>query len=307
LKNVFHYFKLHHSLKSEARATTVEPAVVQEVHSPASLPNERAVLTDIGGKRYRIASDDDYLETIKGVFEPDMVVLFDSLIKPDHVVLDIGANIGCTSILFANRARHVYSVEPSPSTFKYLEKNILAAQLGNITTANLGLGKAAGTYELTFSPNNRSGGFVSNRMSASDGHQVEQINIMKGDDFMKASAVPRVDFIKIDVEGFERYVIEGLGETMARDKPAVILELNHWCLNVFQRTSVPDFFDFLRNLFPYLYAVEKKDIKNLHDRNDAYHVMYHHIVGGFKYPNLVGAFNKDQLHTFANTFGLQIN
>jgi hypothetical protein len=130
---------------------------------------------------------------------------------------------------------------------------------------------------------------------------------MKGDDFMKASAVPRVDFIKIDVEGFERYVIEGLSETMARDKPAVILELNHWCLNVFQRTSVPDFFDFLRNLFPYLYAVEKKDIKNLHDRNDAYHVMYHHIVGGFKYPNLVGAFNKDQLHTFANIFGLQIN
>lgn len=256
---------------------------------------------------YQITSDDDYLDVIKGDFEPDMVMLFDSLIKTDDIVLDIGANIGCTSILFGTRAKQVFSFEPSPSTFHYLEKNIHAAQLNNIHTVNSGLGKTSGKFELTFAPNNRSGGFVSNQMNASEGHQVEPIDIIKGDDFMSAKAISHVDFIKIDVEGFERDVIEGLAVTLAHDKPIVVLELNHWCLNILQRITVPDFFDFLRSVFPYLYAVDKRSIRNLRNNNEAYEVMFLHTTSGCKYSNLVGAFNKRQLDKFALTFGIQID
>ncbi len=287
----------------------------------------RVVHTNIGGKNYEIASDDDYLEHIKGNFEPEMVVLFKSLIQPNHTVLDIGANIGCTSILFGNIAEKVYSFEPSPSTFSYLEKNVRSARLEQVIPVNVGLGKEAGTFELTFAKNNRSGGFVSNLMSASDGHEVEQIRIMKGDDFILERKISKIDFIKIDVEGFEMSVIQGLSATIERDRPVVALELNHWCLNAFQRTSVPDFFDFLRGVFPYLYAVDMrysrnlqdrirrkvlprfynmKDAKNLHDLNDAYHVMHAHILRGFSYPTLVGAFEPAQLDTFASTLGIQI-
>lgn len=265
--------------------------------------NERMVRTDIGGKQYWLVSDDDYLNGLGEAFEPAMVFLFDALIEPQHTVLDIGANIGCTSILFADRARQVYSFEPSTSTFQFLQKNITNAGCDNVTPANIGLGKSAGVYELTFSPNNRSGAFVSNQLRASDGHQVEPIRIAQGDAYIKAASVPKVDFIKIDVEGFEKDVIEGLAETISREKPVVVLELNHWCLNAFQRITVPDFFDFLRKVFPYLYAIEVNDVRNLHDRNEAYHVMYHHIVGGFKYPNLVGAFHADQLNRFAHAYG----
>lgn len=270
-------------------------------------PNERSVAANIGGRIYQISSDDDYLDGIKGEFEPDMVRLFDALIKPEDIVLDVGANIGCTSILFGTRAKKVFSFEPSPTTFRYLAKNIRAAQLENIQTVNCGLGKTSGRFELTFAPNNRSGGFVSNQISASEGHQVESIDIVKGDDFLADNAINHVDFIKIDVEGFERDVIEGLEATVVRDKPTVALELNHWCLNVFQRTSVPDFFDFLRDVFPYLYAVDKSSVRNLRDNNEAYDVMYQHIIGGFKYPNLVGAFDKQRLEKFAATFGLRID
>jgi FkbM family methyltransferase len=231
---------------------------------------ERSVMSNIGGHDYQLVSDDD---------------------------------------LFGDRAKRVYSFEPSPTTFRYLKKNILSAKLNNVTVVNAGVGAAPGSYELTFSPNNRSGGFVSNHTSASQGHRVERIEIIKGDDFVAANAIQRVDFIKIDVEGFERFVIEGLAVTIARDEPVVTLELNHWCLNAFQRTSVPDFFDFLRNVFPYLYAVdnESKDVKNLHDPNDSYHVMYKHIVFGFKYSNLVGATNKHQLQKLSEAFGIRIN
>jgi len=180
---------------------------------------------------------------------------------------------------------------------------------------------------LTFAPNNRSGGFVSNLTSASEGHQVERITIARGDDFIRERQIAKVDFIKIDVEGFEQSVIEGLAATIARDQPIVALELNHWCLNAFQRTSVPDFFDFLRGVFPYLYAVDmrytsnlrdrlhrelmpsfydKKDARNLHDQDAAYHVMYRHILHGSSYPTLVGAFNPTQLTALSSLLGEQV-
>ncbi len=296
--------------------------------SNVHLSNERIVHTKIGGKKYEIESDDDYLEHIKGEFEPEMVVLFKSLIRPNDTVLDIGANIGCTSILFGNLAEKVYCFEPSPTTFDYLEKNVKKAQLDHVTPVNVGLGKESGMFELTFSQSDRSGGFVSNLTSASQGHQVEQIKIIKGDDFMNESKVLKIDFIKIDVEGFEKSVIEGLSSTIARDQPIVVLELNHWCLNALQRTSIPDFFDFLRGIFPHLYAVDMsyvrnfkdrvrrklipslydvKDAKNLHDLNASYHVMNRHILNGFSYPILVGAFDKAQLETFSSTVGVQIS
>lgn len=260
-------------------------------------------------------------------FEPEMVVLFKSLIRSSDTILDIGANIGCTSILFGKLAKHVYSFEPSPCTYSYLEMNVKAAHLDNVTTGNVGLGKESGIFELTFSPNDRSGGFVSNLICASDGHQVERVTILKGDAFIDDHSVPKIDFIKIDVEGFERSVIEGLSATIGRDRPIVVLELNHWCLNAFQRTSIPDFFDFLRSIFPHLYAVDMryannltdkvrrkflpslyniKDAKNLHDMNASYHVMHRHILHGFSYPILVAAFDEAQLEKFALLLGIKI-
>ena len=288
---------------------------------------ERLVRTKINGKPYSISSDDDYLDHVEGEFEPEMVSLFKSLIQPTDTVLDIGANIGCTSLLFGDLARKVYSFEPSPTTHRWLVQNVRMAKLNNVEPINLGLGKDAGTFELTFAPNNRSGGFVSNLTNASEGHQVEQITIAKGDDFIREHQIAKVDFIKIDVEGFEQSVIQGLAETIARDQSIVALELNHWCLNAFQRTSVPDFFDFLRSVFPYLYAVDmrytrnlrdrlqrellpflydKKDAKNLHDQNAAYHVMYRHILHGSSYPTLVGAFKPKQLSALSSMFGMQL-
>ncbi|RZA32370.1 MAG: FkbM family methyltransferase [Lysobacteraceae bacterium] len=264
-------------------------------------------MTDIGGRAYRIESDDDYLDHIGRSFEPQMVRLFDSLIKPSDTVLDIGANIGCTSILFGSRAARVISFEPSPTTYQFLKTNVGASGFQNIALNNVGLGKSPGRFELTFAANNRSGGFVSNKAQASAGHQVEAIDIACGDTFLAEADIHEVEFVKIDVEGFERDVIEGLRETLARAQPIVTLELNHWCLNVFQRTSVPDFLDFLRSVFPYLYAVEGADTRDLNNPDDAYHVMYHHVVGGFKYPNIVAAFHPAQLQTFGSEFARKID
>jgi tRNA1(Val) A37 N6-methylase TrmN6 len=93
----------------------------------------REVRVGIGGKNYAIASDDNYLEHIKNGFEPDMVKLFRAVASDSEVILDIGANIGCTALLFGELSMNVYAFEPSKTTFGFLEKNISKSGLKNAT------------------------------------------------------------------------------------------------------------------------------------------------------------------------------
>jgi hypothetical protein len=97
--------------------------------------------------------------------------------------------------------------------------------------------------------------------------------------------------LKIDVEGFEHNVIKGAKKFLQDNKPTVVMEMNHFCLDVLQRVTIPDFLDYMRSVFPYLYAVDSDNltIADLHAPDEAYMVMHEHVVR-HRFPNLVGAF-----------------
>ena len=261
----------------------------------------KEILVKIDKKKYKLSSDDNYIEHIKDDFEPEMVKLFKCFIKSQDIVFDIGANIGCTSILFGENSQKVYSFEPSKSTYAFLEKNISNSGLNNIITFNLGLGSENFVTQLTYSPDNRSGGFVSNLINATDDHIIEEIHIHKLDDFIKKSNLTRIDFIKIDAEGFEPKILTGATETVLNFKPVIILELNHWCLNAFQRISIPEFFDQLKELFPILYAVEGNTYLDLRNQNDSYLIMHFHILQ-MKYKTIIACFNEEKLSSFKKQY-----
>lgn len=265
------------------------------------MKNSRELTVDIGGNKYVIASDDDYLEHIRNGFEPEMVKLFKILAANSETILDIGANIGCTAILFGELSKNIYAFEPSPTTFAYLEKNISNSGRNNIVPNNFGLGAEPGESTLTFAPSNRSGGFVSNQTQASAGHTVEKIVIRQLDEVVDSLGLQAIDFIKIDVEGFEGHVLRGAKNTLSSNRPVVVLELNHWCLNAFQRTSIPDFFDLLRSIFPILLAVDGSNYMDLHDESDSYTVMYQHILH-MRFPNIVAGFDKTRLNQFRSLY-----
>lgn len=189
------------------------------------------------------------------------------------------------------------SFEPSPSTYSILCENITKNDLKNVIPVNIGLGDKNKKTTISYSPSNRSGGFISNICNPVRGHITEQIEIFRIDDIWGRYS-DRVDFIKIDVEGFEGNVIKGATGLLTKYKPIVVLELNHWCLNAFRRTSVPDFFELLRKTFPILYAIDiDMDMKSLHDNDESYHVMYNHIIHN-KYPTIVGGFDDAILGRF---------
>jgi FkbM family methyltransferase len=247
------------------------------------------------GKTMRdVSSDDKYLANMGGEFEPDMTRLFETLIKPDMVVADIGANIGMTALLFSDLAKNVYAFEPGRSIFDILSGNL--SGVDNVELVNIGMGDVCSDQVLTFMKANRSGGWVGDEIKLENkDYMTETIRIETLDHFFDGSR-PAPDFIKMDVEGFEPSVLRGAHTLLARDKPTVVLELNHFCLNVVHRVTLPDFMDQLRALFPVLLAVDNgnKRLANLHDPDAAYMVMHDHATK-FNFPNIVAGFS-DDLH-----------
>lgn len=259
----------------------------------------------VGDTPREITSDDKYLINMGSVFEPEMTAVFKALIKPEMVVADVGGNIGMTALLFSDLAKHVYAFEPGRSTFEIMKGNV--AGVPNIEPVNIGMGERRENQTLTFAKTNRSGGFVSNAIKVENqGHITEDVQIETLDNFF-FDRQRRPDFIKMDVEGFEPAVLRGASALIAHKKPTVVLELNHFCLNVMQRVTLPDFFDQLRRLFPVLLAVDTDNTRlaNLHVPDTAYMVMHNHATN-FSFPNIVGGFS-DDIHRQMQTVVSQKN
>lgn len=140
-----------------------------------------------------------------------------------------------------------------------------------------------------------SGAFIADQLHATpEGHFQINVPIRTLDEAFPSLGLDRVDFIKIDVEGFELDVFEGATETLQRFKPRVVLEMNHFCLNMFRRISLPEFRERLMSIFPVIYAVDGTNFVDMTDEAQAYAIGWAHIVQG-RYANLVAGFDRDDL------------
>ena len=133
------------------------------------------------------------------------------------ILLDIGANIGFYSILSSDYFEKIYSYEPNERNFKVLKKNIENNKLKNIKILNFGLGESK---EVLMGKSNTKGelfqtsGFALNK----DNKKGERVLVKKGDDVLQFKN--KTLTIKIDVEGFEFFVLKGLKRTL----------IDNWCV-----------------------------------------------------------------------------
>jgi hypothetical protein len=157
---------------------------------------------------------------------------------------------------------------------------------------------------LTVAPWNRLGACVSNHTQASSDHTVEKILLRRMDEVLKSLkslTISKVDFIKIDVEGFEGHVLRGVTQTLATYRAIIAIEVSHWCLNAFQRTSIPEFFDLLCSMCPIFLAVDGSSYLNLHDESENDIVMYYHTLP-MRVPYIFAAFDEKRLDRFMSLY-----
>lgn len=134
-------------------------------------------------------------------------------IKPGVVVWDIGANVGLYSKAFAQRAGsggHVYAFEPSPTNLERLRREI--ASLPNVTVIATALGRDSGT--ASFEQGGDELGATSRVVESTRARATVTVPIAKADDLVAHGAVVVPAVVKIDTEGFELDVLEGMQATL---------------------------------------------------------------------------------------------
>lgn len=135
------------------------------------------------------------------------------------VCLDIGANIGNHALFFSDHFQQVHAFEPHPRLYPLLDYN--AAMANNVTTYPFGCSSEDGTFHAAAVEGNI--GMTS--VGRTDGNASIELPLKRLDNVDKIKALPRIDFMKIDVEGHEAAVFEGAAELLKKHRPVVALEV----------------------------------------------------------------------------------
>jgi FkbM family methyltransferase len=152
--------------------------------------------------------------------------LLSPFIKEGDAVLDVGANMGFMAGLFSKlvgASGSVYSFEPSPNTYKKLLEVMGENHLSNVTAYNMGCGRQECSMTLYSPISSGNASLCPDQKHFAKSEQT--VRIVRLDDFLLGK-LNRLDFLKIDTEGFEDEVLNGAMEILKRFKPVLYIELS---------------------------------------------------------------------------------
>jgi FkbM family methyltransferase len=141
----------------------------------------------------------------------------------DGDILDIGANIGYTACVFAAARKppaKIYAFEPDAASFGTLGETIRRKGLGNVVEIfNMAVGSADGSLEFWHNEEHSADHrvvteqFKTSRMAA---EKITTVAVTSVDNFVAAHSLQKICFIKIDVQGYELAVCEGMRRTLEK-------------------------------------------------------------------------------------------
>jgi len=173
--------------------------------------------------------------------EPETYILRG--VKFDQCV-DVGAHVGLYTILLSRNSDHVYAFEPMRQLFDIL----LALNIQNVSIYNLALGNQNGETKIylpTLAGKTNLALGTLRFLGAQKDEKVDtqKVKIAKFDEFEKQIDFTRIDFVKIDVEGFEMEVLRGMKRLLESKKPVLMIEIE-----TRHNPQYPEIFDYLGSL-----------------------------------------------------------
>lgn len=150
-------------------------------------------------------------------WEKHLVELFPRYVKPGSTVIDAGAHIGTHTLALAQLAGpegRVYAFEPQRKLYRELVYNMRLNNAANVVPLRFALGERAGVIEMAPATAGNEGG-------TQVGVGGDRVELRSLDSFNFRN----VSFVKIDVEGFEDQVLDGARQTIQRNRPAILIEI----------------------------------------------------------------------------------
>ncbi len=158
----------------------------------------------------------------------DLILSYPTIVDGGNV-LDIGANIGYTAAVLARAAesgRKIYAFEPEPFNYKILQETAVQPEFGGkIVPMQLAVGAEDGTIDLWINDRHHADHRVVTEQfrSAHPGSRQVSVPMVTVDSFLR-SHPGHISFVKIDVQGYELAVCQGMQETL-RQNPDITVVL----------------------------------------------------------------------------------
>jgi FkbM family methyltransferase len=138
-------------------------------------------------------------------------------------ILDVGANIGYTACVFAAARKapaKIYAFEPDLASFAMLEETIRRKHLGDtVEVFNMAVGSADGSLQFWHNEEHSADHRVVTeqfKTSRPAGEKITTVAVTSVDNFVEARNLQNISFIKIDVQGYELAVCEGMRKTIEK-------------------------------------------------------------------------------------------
>lgn len=175
----------------------------------------------VGRNKVYIDKDDRVVSLaliLNGVWEEFETEVFKKNLKKGDVVLDIGANIGYHTLIAAEivgKTGKVYAFEPDNKNFLILKRNVEVNGYKNVVLVNKALSNKNGQGKLFLSSEDNHGDF--RIFGSGDGRKSVEIDLITLDSFF-GNRIPKVDVIKMDVQGAEALVFMGASKVLKANK-----------------------------------------------------------------------------------------
>jgi FkbM family methyltransferase len=162
-----------------------------------------------------------------------------------HNFRDIdGANVGQHSLFASIYSKEVIAFEPYPAVARKIQEKIDANNIRNIILCLVGLGEkdVMLPYKEPDSCNMGTGSFLVPDDPIPASSPTTALRVVNGDSYLSSIGAPKVDFIKMDVEGFEVHALRGLRQTLRESRPVIIMEWSSVTHKTLGEGSLPDLY-----------------------------------------------------------------
>ncbi|MBR8826553.1 MAG: FkbM family methyltransferase [Gomphosphaeria aponina SAG 52.96 = DSM 107014] len=156
----------------------------------------------------------------------------------DNIIFDIGAFEGVFTLFFARAVGdrgQVYTFEPNPINYNLVLENVALNGFEQVKVINTALGDTNGKLNLVFRSFEAGSGSLNTTIQSKFFHtdklQTVEVSLDTLDHQIAAHNLPTPDFVKLDVEGFEPQIIQGMQELLKRAKPTLFIELHGFMLD----------------------------------------------------------------------------